>query len=208
MKSHPLQSTLALNLGVPSREIAGTGQGRALSGDAMETAIHHLFNLTPGVINSTRAVNPDAYTPDDSPVEIKSLKHGQKLIVYDWRSAKDPIDTLYFIGIHKRPPSTNVSEIWEGLAATLREVFIIPAPVIARLAALQPLRKINTTQTASGDRNGYQRAGYREGYRNVPFSALRAIVRPCPFKVSATVHGLHFEARPLIYDESQDDTAE
>lgn len=198
MRPHPLQADL-FALGIPDGEIVGPGRARTFSGAAMEEVIIKLFNLTPGRTVGTQAVCPDAYTVDDRPAEIKSLKRGSALPIYEWRAEKDHADTVYFIGIHSRPPARTVREIWEGMATSLRQVLIIPGSAVYELARGYPLRKIKMTATASGERNGYQRAGYRDGYRSIPARVLLAEVEPLPFEVSTMLHGLHFAVRPHVF---------
>lgn len=197
MKLLKYQPSLALDLGVPSQPIDRVGKSRALSGEAMEEVINALFHLLPGPPNGSASVCPDGFTPEGRllPCEIKSLKRGCKLPLYDFRLAKDLPETLYFIGVHKRGKCDNLRGIWEGMAETLKEVLIIPHAELVKLAQAQPLQTIKSQETASGARNGYQRKGYCEGYRNVPFQTLMEDLRPLPFLVGAELHGLRFQVR-------------
>lgn len=205
MKTVPRQNELSLGMGVPDRPITGIGQCRAFSGDVMEEIITRLFCLEPGFISGARAVNPDAFTHEGKPVEIKSLKKSQKLVIYDWRAEKDPCDQLYFIGIHNREKADTVAGIWAETHRTLSRVLIMPSTVIHALASIEKLATIKMEETKSGDRNGYQRKGYNRGYRSVPFKSMMELCQPLPFRVSAEVHGLRFEVTPWIFtgDEAQ-----
>ncbi len=195
-----IQPHLPLGLGVPSLDLTlKPGASRAYSGVAMEEVLRGLLSLQPGLTNGTAATCPDGYTHLDRPVEMKSLRKGGKLVVYDWRMAKDIPSTLYIIGVHNRTKCGNLSDIWEKLSKTLHCVFILGAHEVAKLAYAQELNAITTQRTASGVRNGYQRKGYKEGYRNVPYGHLMRVARvQLPFLVSCSIHGLDFRA-PVFF---------
>lgn len=188
---------LPMSLGMPDLPVSG-GSSRAYSGAVMEEIIKALFGLHPGIQNGLALTCPDAFTPTNKPVEIKSLKRGSKLVIYDWRSAKEIPETLYFIGIHRRKPCASLREIWEQTSFTMNETLIIPEEEIRRMAQLQPLQKIKTERTSSGVRNGYQRKGYNEGYRSIPYQQLIDTCIQLPVKSSTLLHGLAFNSSILL----------
>jgi hypothetical protein len=198
MKASKHDPTL-FQLPVPDKKIERVGEFRTVSGEAMEEVIFALFSLLPGIPNGMAKVCPDAYTPAEKPVEIKSLKVSQKLPLYKFRLEKDDPETIYFIGIHKRDKSEGLKDMWEKLAKTMQQVFIVPHSIIAEIVKDLPLNTIKSNRTKSGKRNGYQRKGYKDGYYNVPYRLLKERLAALPFLVSCTLHGLQFKVQVYIH---------
>jgi hypothetical protein len=189
------QSLLSLDLGPPDKPIVGGGDMRSYSGNVLEEIVKNALCLHPGIANGQASTCPDAFTPTSTmlPVEIKSLRRRNKMVVYDWRMKKEARHCLYFIGIHKRRPGArSLADLWRSFSTSLLEVYILTAREVEEIALMQPLNKIGQAKTKSGQRNGYQRKGYKDGYRNVPFSALLPRLLLLPFRVSASLHSLPF----------------
>lgn len=125
--------------------------------------------------------------------EIKSVKRGGKVVIYDWRMEKEraaKVPLSYAILCHNVRKSNGVNLAAEMLCSGL-ELLVLPAHVVHEAAARQPLRKL--LRLALDPRNGYTRAGYRDGYRNVPVKKLKALCPTLEWKRWCNLYDLRFD---------------
>jgi hypothetical protein len=192
------QPQLPMSLGIPNCKLEG-GNLRARSGVVMEEVVRAMLSLEQGPVNGSAKVCPDGYTYKGNPVEIKSLHRKNKMPIYDCRLAKELLGTIYIIGVHHRKKQINLEGIWIDLSKKLDCLIILWGWEVRQLAFSEQLQKIKSNKTKSGVRNGYQRKGYKDGYRNIPFKNLLEVASiELPFKANANLHGLSFSAPIFI----------
>lgn len=102
---------------------------------------------------------------DSTFYEVKSVRRGSKVPLYTWRLEKDElagVPLLYVFVVHKIKGARSVSEVWDGFEQGV-EVWLLDRAHVKALATGLQRHTIDLKSTASGDRNGYQRKGYRHG---------------------------------------------
>lgn len=173
----------------PRFSITKNAQARNAYGQIAQEIVCAALDLLPIPISGSCSVCFDAERSGHF-YEIKSVKRTGKVVIYDWRMKKEraaKVPLSYAILAHNVRGSDGHDLLQEMLASE-PEILLIPAHVIHESALRFPLR---TLQCVSSDpRNGYNRAGYRKGYRNVPVKELKKQL-PC------TLYGRRFR----IYDE-------
>lgn len=210
IKLPPLFIQPALFEMLPDKPIHKPGEARTRFGACVNEIVNMLLGLEDIPNSGSHEVVFDAFLRSrNSFVEVKSLRRKNKLPVYQWRIEKDKeagVPLLYVIGVHNCPKQATLGGVWLEMAKTMNQILVLPASVIEELAADEPLQQIKTHKTASGERNGYQRKGYKDGYKNIPWQAL---VESCGYYdriVRGRVHGLecraivsfHPEVRPWL----------
>lgn len=169
----PPDNQLVLLPTIPSWNITKNAQARNAYGSAAQEIVCATLQLTPIRVSGSYDVCFDAFGAGTY-YEIKSVKHNGKIVIYDWRREKEVragvASKKYAVLCHRAPKSNGKRLIQELTAAGL-ELFIMNAALIHELATRGPL---HTLQSACPNpRSGYHRHGYKDGYRNVPVSALR-----------------------------------
>lgn len=159
---------------MPDKPLLTPGESRTRYGRVVEEIVCKLMNLEDIPNSGTHDAVFDAYR-DGVFYEIKSLRHGGKLPLYECRRLKDAeagVPLLYVIAIHRCKNATTLGDVWEKMARTITEILVLPAREISRLACLEPLRQI-VAIGPPGERMGYKRKGYADGYRNIPLQKIR-----------------------------------
>lgn len=159
----------------PSYHITKNAQARNAYGTVAAEIVCAALSLTPVRINGSYDACFDAY--DDAAAthyEIKSVKHGGKVVIYDWRRAKEASvgATLRYAILCHGVKGSDGRLLANEMATSKLKLIVLPASDVHAAAAAQPLRKL--LKLALDPRNGYTRVGYAEGYRNVPVAALLA----------------------------------
>lgn len=178
---------------IPDKPITRPGEARTRYGEIVNEIVNALLGLTDIPNSGSHDIVFDAWRKGTF-FEIKSLRKGSKCPVYDWRVEKDEkagVPLLYVIGVHRCKQQKSVGDVWRVMVDTLDELYVLPASVIGRLAMAEPLQTIGSHKTSSGERNGYQRKGYKEGYRNIPWEKIsKACEGGKRRTMVAQVHGL------------------
>lgn len=182
----PSRQPLLLHI-APSWRITKNAQARNAYGSVAQELVCAALGITPVPINGNYECCFDAHHDEHGWVEIKSVKRtGGKVVIYDWRMAKEQASGVvlhYAILCHNVKGSDGRQLVREFVEGGL-ELIVLPAEQVHALAAAQPLQKLMRAER-SGVRCGYNRKGYKDGYRNVPVSALRALC--------GQVRHLHFQ---------------
>lgn len=150
-------------------DFVSTGSARTHYGAAIEEVICAALNIYSIPINGNYEVNFDAFKGPQF-YEIKSVKAGSKVVLYDWRLEKEKPytkDLNYLFGVHRVTGAKSNRELWSQIAYKGLMIIEAPAKLIHDLAAKEPLRKIKHEK-----QSGFSRAGYCEGYRNLPLKSL------------------------------------
>lgn len=159
---------------MPDKPLLTPGESRTRYGRVVEEIVCKLMGLQDIPNSGTHDAVFDAWK-DGTFYEIKSLRHGGKLPLYEWRRLKDSkagVPLLYAIAIHRCVNARTLGDVWRGMTSTIQEILIIPAGEISELASGEPLRQI-VEVGPPGERMGYKRKGYAEGYRNIPIQKIR-----------------------------------
>jgi hypothetical protein len=156
----------------PSWKITKNAQARNAYGTMAQELVCAALHLTPIPINGNYDCCFDAIL-DDTYYEIKSVKQrGGKLVVYDWRMRKERESNAalnYAILLHNVRGSDG-SELLREFVESKLKLLVIPAEWVHEMARECQRRSLNTE--AANPRMGYNRKGYRDGYRNVPVTKL------------------------------------
>lgn len=159
-------------------DISCTSNGSAQNayGTAAQEIAYSALGITPIRINGSFDACFDGFR-DGCYYEIKSTKQKSgKIVVYDCRMEKEVatgVDLLYVIVCHNLSEAR--ADILTRMANQGVSLYLLPADVLHRQAKLCPLRTLGESKIAEkrkDSRNGYVRAGYADGYRNLPLSAL------------------------------------
>lgn len=170
------------------------GATRVVYGAAAEEIACGVLGLDRIRINGTFEVNFDAER-NGIFNEIKSTRAvGGKIVCYDWRMKKEEQfpALMYCIVLHGIKGSDDVLERMSmGCAILLCE-----ASKIRELIIGLPDHRHKAGPT-KGKRNGYTRAGYIEGYKNLPVGELVRRAR-MSFAVLANIYGIERRVSVLI----------
>ena len=160
----------------PSGVIQSNAHARNAYGGAIQELVCAALGLLPIPINGSYEICFDAEDGRGRYYEIKSFHRFGKLVIYDWRAKKEAgagVDLSYAILVHSVRGARSYASLWEQLRQTPSRLVVVPASVVHDAAAKVPLRKVE--KPCADARNGYNRIGYKEGYRNVPIPAVTAL---------------------------------
>jgi hypothetical protein len=150
---------------IPDRGDLTPGQVRVYSGNVVEAIMRQCLDLTDVPINGRYKINFDAYR-SGTYFEIKSVREAGKIPLYDFRLKKERdagVPLLYLFGVHRSKGMGTVIDILNGMTSTMRVVYCLTLGEVRGLVNEYPLKSIKTEGGA-----GYQREGYRDGYRILP----------------------------------------
>lgn len=159
----------------PSFLIKSNAQARNYYGAAAQEIVCRSLSLSPIPIDGRHKINFDAEAGGHF-YEIKSVRRGHKIVVYDFRMKKEAdagVPLSYAIFMHSVTRARSSEIMWSGFRA--HSILVVPASLIHQLAAEEPLRFLgsDSVEAHKGDpRFGYNRAGYCEGYRNLPVAKV------------------------------------
>ncbi len=159
-----------------------SAEARNAFGRAAELIACHVLSIQSIPINGAYQTcfdgwEPGKYREPGKYIEIKSTKRvGGKIVLYDFRMKKEEAvaeSVDYIIACH------NISgERYDIVRAMLKNpltLLRVPAQVIHAEARKTALHHINTVASEGwSERNGYEREGYRDGYRNLSLKLLLA----------------------------------
>jgi hypothetical protein len=186
----------------PNKPISRNGEARTRYGACVNEAVNALLGLEDIPNSGSHDCVFDSYhRPSSTFVEVKSLRVKNKIPVYRWRIEKDKaagVPLVYVIGIHDCKGAKSLDEMWRRMADTLDTVLVLPAARIEALALAEDLQTIGSHRTPSGERNGYQRKGYKEGYHNIPWAKLADGMQQGRTR-TAEIHGLNFVANVFFH---------
>lgn len=164
----PSQQPLLLNV-APAWRLRSNAAARNAYGAVAQELVCAALDLTPIPINGNYDCCFDAWRAPETYYEIKSVRQGCKVVIYDWRILKEQnagVDVLYAVLCHQVWGSDGTALVDEFIDGGLT-CLLAPCTVVHALALAEPLRTLG---------NGYNRAGYKDGYRNLPVKALNAVL--------------------------------
>lgn len=190
---------------ISGRRIERAGESRVIYGEIVNQVVNALlgFENIPG--SGSHDIVFDSFLRGRQTfIEVKSLRRNNKCPIYDFRRSKDKaagVPLLYVIGIHDCRKQATIANVWLEMARTFDTILVIPPAEIDRLAEAEPLQQIKSQTTKSGVRNGYQREGYCEGYRNIPWDKMMERCAAVHRDAGARIHGLDFRADVFFHRE-------
>lgn len=172
----------------PRLDCRDNASARNAYGTAAQEIVCQTLGLHPIPIDGRCEICFDA-EKDNVFFEIKSCFKWGKLVIYDWRMEKEaaaPVQSCYAILIHKLRGARE--DIHSAMRAASIIIVTIPTAAVHAAAKTEPLRTLNKTYESK--RNGYSRAGYNRGYRNVPLQKVLTHENLCgaPVKMRASDH--------------------
>lgn len=162
----------------PIFTIEKNAQARNAYGEAAAQIACAALRLDSIPIDGSKAICFDAQDPRDGRYfEIKSVKRvGGKVVAYDWRMKKEAgagVPCSYAILCHAVRSHRDGATLFDAFAAGGLELLVVSLETVHRIAAAQPKQRIKKERIAAAPETGYNRKGYKEGYRNVPVRDLR-----------------------------------
>lgn len=148
----------------------GAGGARGHCGRFVEQVVRSALGLREIRIDGRYDVCFDAYSGGVY-FEIKSLRCNSKCPLYCWRIQKDiraSVPVVYLFALHRAKEFDTFADLYTKLLPSLNAVHALTVAEVKILADAEPV----VIPTNSGKRNGYNRKGYRDGYRNVPAAAI------------------------------------
>lgn len=167
----------------PSLAIRNVAHARTVYGELAQVIACRALGLTPISIDGRCETCFDAERRDAAAAEaarffeIKSVHRRGKLVLYQWRMEKEARfpGLVYVLVVHQARCCQNMVELVAAYTRGL-ELWLVPSPVIHAAANLAPLRQhaaATVAHAAPCARNGHLRAGYVDGFKNVPLAGLR-----------------------------------
>jgi hypothetical protein len=172
-------------------ETAGAARGHC--GHVVEEVVTAGLGLTPIPIDGRYDVCFDAIRAGVY-FEIKSVRHGGKAPIYVWRVNKElraGVQVLYCFAEHNGRGLASFADLYAKIVPTIQHVHVVTLAEVRMLSDAEPVHAMATICNRSR-RNGYQRAGYRDGYKNVPTAEIRRLARIAAGRYSGTVDGSVF----------------
>lgn len=174
----------------PRYQLVSNATARNAYGCAAQEIVCAALQIEPIPINGKCDICFDAESGENF-FEIKSVHRNGKVVIYDWRMQKERgagVPLFYAILVHTCRGERNGSMVFSAMSR-FPEILVIPAESVHLIAEKQPARKL--LAKTSDPRCGYNRKGYREGYRNLPLLPLRNLVRETQCAVFR-LHGIEF----------------
>lgn len=187
---------------LPDKPISRNGEARTRYGRVVEEIACELLGLSDIPNSGSHECVFDAFHHASGYYcEIKSLRRNNKIPVYEWRRAKDRecgVPLVYVICIHDCRDRKTLADVYRTMASTMEMILVLPAWAIDLKARRCPLRRI-LAETPRDARQGYSRAGYCEGYRNVPYDDLLDTFTHAPRHTTGELHGIPLATEVLFH---------
>jgi len=160
----------------PEVVLATQAAARNLYGNLCERIAVEALSLRRLKISGNFDACYDAQSKEGGLVEVKSVRRSGACPIWSWRMQKDLTvaaegeDVSYVFVAHNISGVSSSDELWKGLARTVKEIFVVPLPVMAEMHKSSPAGGMRLGLGGSG----YDREGYRDGYRRVSMKSIRA----------------------------------
>lgn len=156
----------------PRYNVFNNATARTAYGAAAQEIVCAALQLDPIAINGSCDVCFDA-EKHGTFYEIKSVRAGQKVVIYNWRMEKESAfsDVLFYaILIHQVSKQRDeiISKMLQGA-----EILLLPSRAVHEAAKALPSYAPTINPEHAGARHGYTRKGYADGYRNVSVNRLK-----------------------------------
>lgn len=163
----------------PAMKLKGAGHRRSHLGNLVEELVCRAMDWQRLKIDGTKKFCADAANRDDLPCEVKSVhcsgKMEGKAVIYDWRMKKEAEHAprmayaFFCYSAAGQGKSKSLEQFLDRLTESAPTIVLVPSWVVHRQAVSECKLCIQKKpKTPQGKRPGYARAGYCEGYRNLP----------------------------------------
>lgn len=155
--------------------LANKASARTLYGSLCERIASEALGLRRLKISGNFDACYDAQGDAGKLFEVKSVKRSGACPIWIWRMNKDKDvaaaghDVSYAFVTHNFSGAESSEQLWHGLSKTVKEIFVVPLGVMAELHKDAPFGGMKLGLGGSG----YDREGYRDGYRRVSVKTLR-----------------------------------
>lgn len=167
----------------PTMKLKGAGHRRSHLGNIVEELVCRAMGWQRLKIDGTKKFCADAENSDKLPCEVKSVhcsaKMEGKAVIYDWRMKKEEEHAprmayaFFCYSATGQGKSKSLEQFLDRLTESAPTIVLVPAWVVHRQAVSECKLCIQKKpKTPQGKRPGYARAGYCEGYRNLPVGAF------------------------------------
>ncbi len=159
----------------PTFQIHGNAHARNAYGTAAQEIACAALQLSPIPIDGSKSICFDA-SDGVRPYEIKSVHRNGKAVIYDWRMKKEATvpESRYLILRHSVRGHRDGRTLFQAFADGGLEAWIITTPSIHRIARQETKRVM--LSDSKNPRCGYNRKGYRDGYRNVGLNRFSSLL--------------------------------
>lgn len=163
---------------VPRFTIESNAQARNYYGALAQELVCLALNLKPIPINGNYEVCFDAER-DGEFFEIKSVKANGKIPIYIWRMEKErrvaeQVKCSYAILTHKVRHARSSEELFEKFSSFPLQIYHVSVEGVHRHSEDLEIKKLKKENF--NPRFGYNRKGYKDGYKNV---SMRNIAASC-----------------------------
>lgn len=156
----------------PRYKVFNSASARTAYGAAAQEIVCAALQLDPIAINGNCDICFDA-EKHGTFYEIKSVRSGQKVVIYNWRMQKEEkFSDVLFYAILLHTVSRQRDEIISRMVAGA-EILLLPARVVHEAAKACPTHIPTINPEHASARHGYTRKGYADGYRNVSVTKLK-----------------------------------
>jgi hypothetical protein len=159
----------------PVFRIDGNAHARNAYGTAAQEIACAALQLDPIAIDGSKSICFDA-SDGIRPYEIKSVHRNGKVVIYDWRMEKEATvpESRYLLLRHSVRGHRDGHTLYQAFADSGLEAWLISTPTIHRIAQAEKKRVM--LSDSKDPRCGYNRKGYKEGYRNVGLNQFSPIL--------------------------------
>jgi hypothetical protein len=175
----------------PVFRIPSNAHARNAYGTAAQEIACAALQLQPIPIDGSKSICFDA-SDGVRPYEIKSVHRNGKAVIYDWRMEKEATvpDSRYLLLRHSVRGHRDGHTLYQAFADSGLEAWIITTPSVHRIALQEEKRVI--LSDSKDPRCGYNRKGYRDGYRNVGLNRFLPLLTETQFR-QFVLYGISFE---------------
>lgn len=183
----------------PVYRLTNNAQARNAYGRAAQEIVCRALSLQSIPTNGRYEICFDAKDAD-SYYEIKSVHQKSSVVLYEWRMAKESgsgVPLRYAILAHNAKGCRDADKLYDILNDGGMELFVLPASIIHSLAI--HFRIQSYTPSKKYKRLGYDRGGYKAGYRLLPMR----VIKDQPYLNSTVVFPLYgVEFKIEVYEHA------
>jgi hypothetical protein len=175
----------------PVFHIPSNAHARNAYGTAAQEIACAALQLLPIPIDGSKSICFDA-SDGVFPYEIKSVHRNGKAVIYDWRMEKEATvpESRYLLLRHSVRGHRDGNTLYQAFADSGLEAWIITTPSVHRIAREEQKRVM--LSDSKDPRCGYNRKGYRDGYRNVGLNRFLPLLVETGVRVF-TLYGISFQ---------------
>lgn len=182
----------------PVFNIPSNAHARNAYGTAAQEIACAALQLSPIPIDGSKSICFDA-SDGVRPYEIKSVHRNGKAVIYNWRMEKEATvpDSRYLLLRHSVRGHRDGHTLYQAFANSGLEAWIITTPSVHRIAQKEEKRVM--LSDSKDPRCGYNRKGYRDGYRNVGLNRFTPLLVQAQIR-EFVLYGIKFSVTVRVED--------